>query len=127
MQIETIDTDGQQYCYTQCQVSCNKQTKHMFVNTEDKTQITLACCECVLKKTKYTFNKTDMTIISAMMDLLSQKSRPSYGACSKEVIDYVNKKPGFYSKIDLSDIDRFVGKVTEYDETIRTRESLRRD
>ena len=39
-----------QYCYTYCQIDCNKQTKHQFVNTEDKTKITLACCVCVLKK-----------------------------------------------------------------------------
>ncbi len=42
--------DKNEYCYTQCQVGCNKQTKHRFINTKDKTQITLACCECVLKK-----------------------------------------------------------------------------
>ena len=39
-----------EYCFTQCRVGCNKQTKHKFINTEDKTQITLACCECVIKK-----------------------------------------------------------------------------
>ena len=42
--------DKNQYCYTQCQVGCNKQTKHKFMFTEDKTKITLACCECVLKR-----------------------------------------------------------------------------
>ena len=42
----------EEYCYTQCRVGCNKQTKHAFVNTGDKTQIILACCECVLKKDK---------------------------------------------------------------------------
>ena len=42
----------EEYCYTQCRVGCNKQTKHAFVNTGDKTQIILACCECVLKKEK---------------------------------------------------------------------------
>ena len=42
--------DKNQYCYTQCQVGCNKQTKHKFMFTGDKTKITLACCECVLKR-----------------------------------------------------------------------------
>jgi len=126
MEIKSTDIkDHQQYCYTQCQVSCNKQTKHMFVNTEDKTQITLACCECVLKKTKYTFNKNDMTIISAMMDLLSQKCLPLH--CSEEIIKYVNNKPGFYTKINLYQISSFLEKVIKYDETIRTRDSLRKD
>jgi len=48
---DTLIKNLNQYCYTQCRVGCNKETKHQFVNTGDKTQITLACCECVLKRT----------------------------------------------------------------------------
>jgi len=47
-----VNLNKDEYCYTNCQVGCNKQTKHKFINTDDKTRITLACCECVLKQQK---------------------------------------------------------------------------
>jgi len=56
---DTLLKNLNQYCYTQCKVGCNKETKHQFVNTQDKTQITLACCECVLKKS---INETEFTV-----------------------------------------------------------------
>ena len=41
-----------EYCFTLCQVGCNKETKHFFIDTENKKELCLVCSECVLKETK---------------------------------------------------------------------------
>ena len=39
---------SKEYCFTFCQIDCNKQTKHFFVNTGNKQELCLICEECSL-------------------------------------------------------------------------------
>ena len=46
-----------EYCFTFCQIDCNKQTKHFFVNTGDKQELCLICEECALNDSLILDNK----------------------------------------------------------------------